>query len=201
MTQEIEFWFDFSSPYAYLASERIEDLAAKHGRNVAWRPFLLGIAFRAEGTKPLTHYDAKGRYSTHDFARSARLWNIPFSMPDPFPAAAQDASRLFIWLDRHQPQQAVPFLHAIYRAYFVGNRFIGDRAVVLQVAGETGIDTDQAAEAIADQEIKDRLRELTRQAVGDKGVFGAPTMIVDGELFWGADRIDMLDQWLTCDGW
>ncbi|MDF1732089.1 MAG: 2-hydroxychromene-2-carboxylate isomerase [Minwuia sp.] len=201
MTKEIEFWFDFSSPYAYLASERIEDLAAKHGRSVAWRPFLLGIAFRAEGTKPLTHYDAKGRYSTHDFARSARLWNIPFAMPDPFPAAAQDASRLFIWLDRHQPQQAVPFLHAIYRAYFVGNRFIGDRAVVLQVASETGIDTDQAARAIADQGIKDRLRELTQEAVGDKGVFGAPTMIVDGELFWGADRIDMLDQWMTRGGW
>ncbi|WP_281019831.1 MULTISPECIES: 2-hydroxychromene-2-carboxylate isomerase [unclassified Minwuia] len=201
MAKEIEFWFDFSSPYAYLASERIENLAAKHGRSVAWRPFLLGIAFRAEGTKPLTHYDAKGRYSTHDFARSARLWNIPFSLPDPFPAAAQDASRLFIWLDRHRPQQAVPFLHAIYRAYFVENRFIGDRAVVLQVAGETGIDTDQAARAIADQGIKDRLRELTREAVGDKGVFGAPTMIVDGELFWGADRIEMLDQWMTRDGW
>ncbi len=201
MVKEVEFWFDFSSPYAYLASERVEDLAAKHGRRVAWRPFLLGIAFRAEGTKPLTHYDAKGRYSTHDFARSARLWNIPFTMPDPFPAAAQDASRLFIWLDRHQPARAVAFLHAIYRAYFVDNRFIGDRALVLQVAGELGIDTGQAALAIADQGIRDRLRELTQEAVGDKGVFGAPTMIVDGELFWGADRIDMLDQWMTRGGW
>ena len=201
MTGEIEFWFDFSSPYAYLASERVEELAARHGRRVVWRPFLLGIAFRAEGTKPLTHYDAKGRYSTHDFARSARLWGIPFAMPDPFPAAAQDASRLFIWLDRQDHALAVTWLHAIYRAYFVDNRFIGDRDVVLQVAGELGIDRQQAAQAIADQAIRDRLRELTQEAVGDKGVFGAPTMIADGEMFWGADRIDMLDQWLTRGGW
>lgn len=201
MAAEIGFWFDFSSPYAYLASERIEDLAARHGRTVVWRPFLLGIAFKAEGTKPLTHYDAKGRYSIHDFARSARLWNIPFTMPDPFPAAALDATRLFIWLQENDAATATSFLHAIYRAYFTANRFIGDRAVVLEVATECGIDPDAAQAAMTDIAIKARLRDLTQEAVGDRGVFGAPTMDIDGELFWGADRLDMLDQWLSRGGW
>ncbi|MDF1719336.1 MAG: 2-hydroxychromene-2-carboxylate isomerase [Minwuia sp.] len=201
MAAEIGFWFDFSSPYAYLASERIEDLAARHDRTVVWRPFLLGIAFKAEGTKPLTHYDAKGRYSVHDFARSARLWNIPFEMPDPFPAAALDATRLFIWLQANDPEAAVTFLHATYRAYFRDNRFIGDRDVVLAIASECGIDVAAAEAAMTDAKIKARLRELTQEAVGDRGVFGAPTMDVDGEMFWGADRLDMLDQWLSRGGW
>lgn len=201
MPTPIEFWFDFSSPYAWLASERIEAVAARHGRTVDWRPFLLGIAFRAEGTRPLTHYGAKGDYSAHDFARSARLWNIPFRLPDPFPAPSQAAARILLWLQQDHPDLARDFIRAVFRAYFVDNRFIGDTATVLDIAAGCGIDRTAAAAQPDNPVMKARLRDQTAEAVERRGIFGAPTMIADGEMFWGADRVDMLDLWLTRGGW
>lgn len=201
MPSPIEFWFDFSSPYAWLASERIEAVAAAHGRTVDWQPFLLGIAFQREGTKPLTHYGAKGDYSAHDFARSARLWHIPFRLPDRFPAPAQAAARILLWLQAEHPERARDFIRAVFRAYFVENRFIGELDTVLEVARACGIDDTLAAGKVSDPAMKDLLRDRTTEAVESRGVFGAPTMIVDGEMFWGADRVDMLDLWLRRGGW
>jgi 2-hydroxychromene-2-carboxylate isomerase len=87
MANPIDFYFDFSSPYGYLASTQIDGLAAKHGRAVTWRPILLGAVFKITGGQPLATIPLKNSYSAHDMARSARLLNVPFKLPTKFPVA------------------------------------------------------------------------------------------------------------------
>ena len=92
MSQAIDFWFDFSSPYGYIASELIDGVAARHGRSVNWRPILLGPVFKAVGTAPLAMLPIKGEYSKHDFARTARLHQVAFRLPEKFPIGTQVAA-------------------------------------------------------------------------------------------------------------
>src|SRR5271165_1784529 len=99
MPQPIEFFFDFSSPYGYIASRLIDDLAARHGREVTWKPILLGAIFKLTGGAPLTTVPLKGEYSQRDFPRTARFHGIPFTMPTPFPFSGVQANRAFYWLN------------------------------------------------------------------------------------------------------
>jgi 2-hydroxychromene-2-carboxylate isomerase len=98
MPQPIEFYFDFSSPYGYLASEKIDDLAARHGRKVRWRPILLGVVFKQTGGAPLTTAAAQGRVLAARFPRSARFLDVPYTHPKNFPLATQHAARAYYWL-------------------------------------------------------------------------------------------------------
>src|SRR2546430_1077178 len=112
----IEFYFDFSSPYGYLASHKIEALAAKHGREVDWRPMLLGAVFKQTGAAPLTMVPLKGDYSRRDFFRSARYHGIEdFRMPSQFPIATQAAARIMLWSKADDPALAVRVAKALYR--------------------------------------------------------------------------------------
>ena len=90
----IEFWFDFSSPYSYVASEWIEALAARHGRTVRWKAMLLGVSFQAAELKSPVAHPIKREYTLHDFERSARFAGVPYKLPDPFPIATQNAARI-----------------------------------------------------------------------------------------------------------
>src|SRR3982751_6663463 len=120
MSEPIEFYFDFSSPYGFLASERIDALAAAHGRTVDWRPMLLGVVFKQTGAAPLTQIPLKGEYARRDFERTARFHGIEgFRMPPRFPIASQAPSRIVTWLKQARPQAAVPVARALYRAYFL----------------------------------------------------------------------------------
>ena len=192
----IEFYFDFSSPYSYLASEQIERLAAKYGRKVAYKPMLLGAAFKTSGMAPLTDIPLKGDYSRRDFARSARYAGVPFNMPNPFPVATVTAARALLWVQQAHPERANDFVHALLRAYFVQGRNIGDAPVVAQVADELGLDTATMALAVQDPAVKDRLKRTVDEAIA-RGVFGAPFMFVDGEPFWGHDRLPQVERWLA----
>src|SRR5512134_3771445 len=98
MSSPIEFYFDFSSPYGYLASTRIDAIAARFGRETVWRPILLGAVFRVTGGKPLPMLPLKGDYAARDTARFARLWGVPFRLPGKFPIATQAAARAFYWV-------------------------------------------------------------------------------------------------------
>src|SRR6266852_5103313 len=102
----IEFYFDFSSPYGYLAAMQIDALARRHGRGVEWRPFLLGAAFKETGQRPLTEQALRGPYHRRDFDRSARLLGVPFRLPEPFPFASLAACRAFYWLADGDPAAA-----------------------------------------------------------------------------------------------
>ncbi|MBA2548442.1 MAG: 2-hydroxychromene-2-carboxylate isomerase [Burkholderiaceae bacterium] len=196
MPTPIEFYFDFSSPYSYIASEQIEDLAARFARTVQYKPILLGAVFKVAGSAPLTElYAPKARYSVRDFARSAHCAGVPYQHPSRFPIASLAAKRGVVWLQQHQPKLAVPFIHAIYRAFFVDDRNISDAAVVGDIAREVGIDPDEFAAGVQQLETKERLKSEVDQAIA-AGVFGAPAIVVDGELFWGNDRLPQVERWL-----
>ena len=133
MKAPVDFYFDFSSPYGYLASQKIEALAAKHGRGVTWRPMLLGAAFKVSGVQPLVNVPLKGEYSKRDFLRSARFYEVPFRVPDPFPISTLHACRAFYATG--DSAQAVRLAKALYKAYFADNVNIGEADNVLKIAG------------------------------------------------------------------
>jgi 2-hydroxychromene-2-carboxylate isomerase len=195
----LEFYFDFSSPYSYLASERIDELAARFGRKVKWRPILLGVVFKATGAAPLTTVPLKGDYSKRDFARSARFMGISFRQPSRFPLATQNAARAYYWLHGQDCGQARAFAHAVFRALYIDDRDISSTEVLLEIAGGLGIDTAACAAAMNDETFKQRLRDEVDAAI-KKGVFGAPYIVCDGEPFMGADRLPQLERWLETGG-
>lgn len=199
MPKLIDFYFDFSSPYGYLASEKIDAIAEKHGRKVRWHPILLGVVFRETGAVPLTKAPLKGEYSLHDFSRSARFMGVPYVHPANFPIATQHAARTYYWLHAQDCGRARAFAHAAYRAFFAEGRDISDLAVVLDLAAAQGADRDLLSEALAGQALKDRLKSACEDAIG-KGVFGSPYLVVDGEPFFGADRLPQLERWLETGG-
>ncbi len=200
MSDPIEFYFDFSSPYGYLAAECIDDLAARHGRDVAWRPYLMGVAMKVTGSAPLVRRPMVGAYSRHDMARSARRLKVPFRFPEPFPIATIAACRAVYWTERAGAEAAKSLARALYRAYFADGRNISEADMVADVAATSGADRDALLAGIQEPAIKDRLKEVTNAAV-ERGIFGSPFFVVDGEPFWGHDRMDEVERWLEAGGW
>jgi 2-hydroxychromene-2-carboxylate isomerase len=196
MPAPIEFWFDFSSPYSYLASEKIEEIAARHGRGVAYKPTLLGAIFKTTGGAPLTELaPAKAKYFTHDFARCARFAGVPYRPPSVFPIPTVNAARALLWLQAHDAAAAVRFLHAAFRAYFASDRNLNEPTVLTALATEVGADPVQISRGIQEPAIKEKLKALVEESIA-RGIFGAPTMFVDGEMFWGHDRLPQVERWL-----
>jgi 2-hydroxychromene-2-carboxylate isomerase len=145
MAAPIDFYFDFSSPYGYLAAQKIDALAAKHGRTVDWHPLLLGVVFKETGMAPLTMVPLKGEYSKRDFARSARFHGIAgFRLPSKFPIAGQAPSRIVLWLKAQDPALAVRVAKALYRAYFVEDIDISSPDAAAAVAAGEGVDAAAA---------------------------------------------------------
>ena len=200
MPAPIDFYFDFSSPYGYLAATRIEALAAKHGRWVNWQPILLGAVFKVTGGQPLPNLPLKGDYAKRDMARCARLLGVAFNYPSKFPISGVAPSRAMTWVQSRDQQKAKDLALALYRAFFVEDRDISNPDVTVQVAVELGHDKDQVIAGMNDQATKDTLKKEVEAAMA-KGVFGSPFIVVDGEPFWGHDRIDQVEQWLARGGW
>lgn len=200
MPAAIEFYFDLSSPYGYLAAQRIDALAAKHGRAVDWRPVLLGAMFKETGMAPLTEIPLKGEYSKRDFARSARFHGIAgFRMPSRFPIPTQAPARIILWLKGRDPALAARVAKAFFRAYFVDDVDISNPDAAAAIAAQEGVDAAAARAAIDEPAIKDALKAEVTAAIA-RGVFGSPFIFVDGEPFWGLDRFDQIDRWLATGG-
>ena len=200
MSDPIDFWFDFSSPYGYLMSERIDELAARFGRKVRWHPVLLGVVFKATGSAPLTlQHPARATYSLLDFARSARFMGIPYRHPTRFPLATQSAARAYYSLHGEDCALARRFAHAAFRALYVDDRDISAPDVVLEIAADLGVDRNRLETALQSQQIKDRLKAEVDNALAI-GVFGSPHVMIDGEPFFGADRLPQIEKWLETGG-
>lgn len=200
MAGPIEFYFDFSSPYGYLASAAIDALAAQHRRSVAWRPILLGVVLKETGGRPLADVPMKGDYMRRDVPRAARRLKLAFTWPTVFPFPALAASRAYYWLLGRDETLAKLFATAVFKAYFGDGRDMTAPESVAEVAGHLGIGQSDLLAAVQDPLIKERLRAETESAM-KKGVFGSPYFIVDGEPFWGHDRIPELAEWLKTGGW
>lgn len=199
MTTPLIFHFDFSSPYGYLASTRIDALAAKHRRSVIWKPILLGVAFKVTGQAPLPMVPLKGEYSRHDFARSARYYGIPFRQPTVFPIASQAPSRAFYWMNETDPAAAKKLAAALYRAYFLEDINISNPSDTVAVAVKEGHDAAAVETALNDPAVKEKVKVEVDAAVA-KGVFGSPFVFIGDEPFWGIDRFDQIERWLANGG-
>lgn len=200
MPTPIDFYFDFSSPYGYLASTSIDALAARHGRSVTWRPILLGAIFKITGQQPLPAIPMKSNYAKRDFARSARLFGVPFELPSPFPIGATAPSRAFYWLSDRDPDLARRIARALFHAYFAEGRDISSPDITVAVAADHGADKRELQHALGEPAVKARLKSEVDAAIA-RDVFGSPYIIVDDEPFWGADRLDQIEKWLAAGGW
>ena len=191
----IDFYFDFSSPYSYIASEWIEALAARHGRTVAWKAILLGVTFQAAELKSPVSHPIKREYSLRDFERSARFAGVPLSIPQKFPIATQNAARVFWWLESLDAGRAVAWARCCLRAYFARGSDLSDAVALEALAREFGLPAGQAEAIWGDPQWKLRLKQANEAAIA-AGVFGAPFFVVDGEPFWGNDRRAQIERWL-----
>ena len=199
MSQPLLFYFDFSSPYSYLASERIDALAERFGRQVQWRPVLLGAIAKSLGTATLTSQPGQADYSVRDFARSARFMDIPYRHPAVFPISTVGAARAYYWLHGQDCARARRFAHEVFRAYFAAGRDVSAVGVVCELAAKVGADGTAVEAGMNDPAIKERLRAETETAL-TAGVFGVPWIVVDNEAFWGADRLPQIERWLERGG-
>ena len=196
----VDFYFEFSSPYGYIASQLADDFEKRVGRPLRWRPFLLGPVFKITGQPPLVEIPMKGQYSKHDFLRSARVHKVPYKQPAKFPIGTVAAMRAFYWLDDRDPAQARSLAKALYKAFFVDGIDISAPATVVDIAKSTGVDGAALAAALEDPALKERGKKEVDAAIA-ANVFGSPFFIVDGEPFWGVDRMPMLEEWIRTGGW
>lgn len=192
---KLEFWYDFASTYSYLSAMRIEELAARAGIDLIWRPFILGPIFKAQGwtTSPFNLYPAKGRYMVRDIERVAVARGHAFSMPAQFPANSLLAARIAL---TGEPHGWTPrFTKAVFAAEFAQGKDIGDAGFLAGILDQFGIDSNAALREAGSQPSKDALRNRTIEAE-QRGIFGAPTFVTpDGELFWGDDRLEQALAW------
>lgn len=200
MPTPVEFYFDFASPYGYFAAQKIDRMCEERGRDVVWKPILIGVAMKMNGTPPPVAVPLKGDYYRMDFERLARYQGLPWQMPDPFPIATQAAARAFYWIDDQDPAKAKAYAWDCYTAFFGEGEKINEPDVVAAIAARQGFDEAAVLAALDDDTVKQRLKDETNAAI-EKGVFGSPFFIVDGEKFWGADRLWMVRTWLKNGTW
>lgn len=189
----LEFWFEFASTYSYLSAMRVERIAQQAGVKVAWRPFLLGPIFQAQGwtDSPFNIYPAKGKYMWRDMERLCQKYGLTLKTPVAFPQKSMLAARLATAAEGEDwcPQ----LVRAIYIANFAGQSDISDSAVLASVLKMLGQSEHWLKRAV-DQDVKDKLRTRTEEAV-HLGLVGAPSFVSRGEVFWGNDRLEDAIAW------
>ncbi|WP_035054865.1 2-hydroxychromene-2-carboxylate isomerase [Andreprevotia chitinilytica] len=187
--REIDCWFDFGSNYSYLSVMRIEVAAAQHGVTVVWKPFLLGPIFKSFGwdNSPFVLQKAKGDYAWLDMIRQCRKYDLPWKQPTTFPRVALLPTRVAL-LGDGQPWQG-EFCRRMIQLNFAADQDINTVEAVSGVLTLLGLPAAKIIEEAQSETNKRRLRQQT-EAAQAKGIFGAPTFFVRGEMFWGNDRLD-----------
>ena len=203
MSKRIEFYFDFISPFGYLASLRVDDMAARHGYDCDWNAMLLGVSvLKVMGMKPLPQTPLKGAYLKRDLARYlsrrglvlARDLNQP--PPNPLPAA-----RAFHALKAHDAAQARLVAQALFHALWIEDRDIGDPAITLATAVAAGADETFLRGAIASGGAGDQALRSAVDASIARGVFGSPFFMVEDEPFFGLEKMELVKEWMATGGW
>jgi 2-hydroxychromene-2-carboxylate isomerase len=188
--KRVEFFFDLSSPYSYMCSTQIDAVCARHGAEVAWRPFVLGAVFKAVENRMPAMCLPKARWMVQDLERWAALYQVPFRMTPRFPVNAISAMRLVLVAEAAQPGRGGRAVaQAAFHALWVEDRDLTAPAVLDELARGVGLD---GAGGIEEPQIKTALRENTDEAVR-RGAFGAPAMFYGEQLFWGNDRLHFLE--------
>ena len=199
MSKSVEFFFDVGSPTTYLAWTQLPAIARETGAQIVWRPMLLGGVFKATGNASPVTVPAKGRWMGGDIARFAKRYGVPFAFNPHFPVNTLALMRGAAGLQLRQPQRLEAYLNAVFRAMWVDAVNLDEAAQVARVLGAAGFDADAFAGLAGDPEVQAALMATTEDAVA-RGVFGAPSLFVDGELFFGQDRLDFVREALARSG-
>ena len=196
MSKSVEFFFDVGSPTVYLAATQLSKIAGRHGATVLWRPFLLGGVFKATGNVSPATVPAKSRYMDDDLERFARRYEVPFLFNPFFPVNTLALMRGAV---AYQQQGRLDqYIEAIFSAMWVTGKNMNEPTIVAEVLDTIGIGAQEFLVAIAAQDVKDKLKSNTEEAV-ERGAFGAPTFFVGDEMFFGQDRLDFVEAALVAD--
>ena len=191
MTKSVDFYFDVGSPTAYLAHNRLKQLKLEYGCSVIYHPVLLGGLFKASGNSSPVTVPAKGRYMMmEDLPRFAKLYNVPLNTNPHFPINTLNLMRGAV--SALNEAYFDTYIDTIFNSIWVESRNMGDIDTVIEVLSDAGLDAKSIIEATQNPEVKQQLISNTEQAV-ERGLFGAPTMFVDGEMFFGQDRLQFVE--------
>lgn len=195
MAKTVEFFFDFGSPYSYLAYKALPAIAAAHGAQIVWRPMLLGGVFKATGNHSPVEIPAKGKWLGRDLQRWATRYGAPFRHNPHFPINTLVLMRGAAGMQLRGMDFA-KYVETVFHAMWGAPRNLGDAQELAAVLREAGFDADAFLALINDAQVKDQLKKNTEEAVA-RGVFGAPTFFVGEDMFWGQDRLDFVAEALA----
>jgi len=196
MSKTLEFFFDLGSPATYLAYTQLPALCAETGTQLVYQPMLLGGVFKATGNASPTTVPAKGRYLFNDLARYAKRYNVPLKFNPHFPINTLVLMRAVTGIQIHQPERFAAFIDCLFRALWVEGRNLGDPAGVAAVLAEAGFDPEEVLALANDEGVKTALKDKTEEAI-QRGVFGAPSMFVGNDMFFGQDRLEFVREALS----
>ena len=196
MSKTLEFFFDLGSPTTYLAYTQLPGICAETGSQLVYQPILLGGIFKATGNASPVTIPAKGRYLLQDLARYAKRYGVPLKFNPHFPINTLTLMRAVTGIQLRQPERFIDFIDCLFRAIWVEGRNMGDPAVVAAVLAQHHFDPAQVLELTQDEEVKDALKHKTEEAIA-RGVFGAPSLFVGQQLFFGQDRLDFVREALS----
>jgi 2-hydroxychromene-2-carboxylate isomerase len=190
MAKTVEFYFDFGSPYSYLAYRALPGIAAAHGAQIVWRPMLLGGVFKATGNHSPVEIPAKGKWLHQDLQRWAARYGAVFNNNPHFPINTLVLMRGAAGMQMRGSDFA-KYMEAIFHAMWEEPRNLGEPRELAAVLRQAGFDADAFLSLVNDAAVKEQLKKNTEEAVA-RGVFGAPTFFVGDEMFWGQDRLDFV---------
>lgn len=191
MTKSVEFLFDFGSPTSYLAYKQLPKITARHGARIVWTPILLGAVFKATGNTSPATIPAKARYMNQDLARFAKRYGVVLSFNAHFPVNTLPLMRGAV---AYLPTNNFDlYVNAIFDAMWAHPRNLNDQGEIAHVLNDIGIEPDDFLARIERPDVKEKLKANTESAVA-RGVFGAPTFFVNGEMFFGQDRLDFVEE-------
>lgn len=195
MATTVQFWFDFASPYAFIASKRVQAIAASNSIQFDWQPFLVGVALRAKtqgisSTQLVT--EAEARYRKHDVHRTCETLRLPLRWPSNYPRRSMLAARVAFWARSREWQ--VPFIDAVFDANFLEDRDIASEECIRSILTDLGVEPTSTIADATDASQKEVFRKHVETGL-QSGIFGVPMFSVRDELFWGNDRLDQALAW------
>ena len=193
MSKTVEFYFDVGSPASYLAYTQLPKICADTGARLIYIPMLLGGVFKATGNASPAMIPAKGRYMFQDLDRYAKRYGVPLKFNPHFPINTLILMRAITGVQLHHPERCLAFTDCLFNALWVDGRSLNDPATVAAVLSEHGFNPDEVLALTNDETVKTVLKENTETAV-KRGVFGAPSMFIDNQLFFGQDRLDFVEE-------
>ena len=193
MKKRVEFYYDFGSPYSYLASTQIEKICERYEAELEWRPFLLGGVYKEAGNRAPLEVPNKKVYMIKDLANWAKYYGVRLNFPDLFPLNSVKPMRGA--LAAKEKGKIRDYTHNLFKFYWIEGWDLSRDEILKNAVSEIGIDADWFLQRVGEQDIKDKLRDKTAEAV-KRGAFGAPTFYVDERMFWGNDRLIFVEECL-----